>query len=298
MIKFAFFGSSEFSIYVLKALKAKSFLPTLIITTPDKPKGRGLAMTPTVVKLWAEINNIPVLDPAKLVQGLPLYKNTEGYPCIELFIVASYGKIIPQAIIDLPKHKTLNVHPSLLPNYRGASPIQSAIIDDAKDTGVSIIRLDKEMDHGPIVAVEKVHFEEWQTYEKVEEKLGIIGGDLLAKILPDWLDGKIKEVEQDHSRATFTKKIVKEDGLLDPADLRADTPINRAYLAFRKIQAYHSWPGAYFFVERKNPSNKIMRVKKIRVKITSASWHDNRLIIEKVIPEGKREMLYKDFLNG
>ena len=300
MIPFAFFGSSDFSIYVLDALKAKGFLPSLIITTPNKPRGRGLALTPTIVKLWAQKNNISVLDPAKFddafLEQLKKYSIGSLNPPAggarwPLFVVASYGKIIPEAIIDLPEHKTLNVHPSLLPKYRGASPIQSAIIDDAKDTGVSIIRLDKEMDHGPIVAVENIHFDEWPIYEKVEEKLGVIGGDLLAKILPDWIDGKIKEVEQDHSQATFTKKIVKEDGLLDPADLKPDAPTDRAYLAFRKIQAYHSWPGAYFFVERKNPS------KKIRVKITSASWHDNSLVIEKVIPEGKREMLYKDFLN-
>src|ERR1035437_8740899 len=293
MIKFAFFGSSEFSIHVLEVLKTKEFLPSLIITTPDKPKGRGLVLSSTPVKLWADKNNIPVLDPAKLDDVF--IKQYKGYPWIELFIVASYGKIIPDQIINLPEHKTLNVHPSLLPNYRGASPIQSAIIDDAKDTGVSIIRLDKEMDHGPIVAVENIHFDEWPIYEKVEEKLGIIGGDVLAKILPDWIEGKIKEGEQDHSRATFTKKIIKEDGLLDPADFLPLAPTDRAYLVFRKIQAYHSWPGAYFFVDKKDASSQM--VKKIRVKITSASWQDNRLVIEKVIPEGKKEMLYRDFLN-
>ena len=300
MIKFAFFGSSEFSIHVLEVLKTKEFLPSLIITTPDKPKGRGLVLSSTPVKLWAEKNNIPVLDPAKLDDVF--IKQYKGYPWIELFIVASYGKIIPDQIINLPEHKTLNVHPSLLPNYRGASPIQSAITDDAKDTGVTIIRLDKEMDHGPIVTVENIHFDEWPTYEAVEEKLGSIGGNLLAKILLDWIDGKIKEVNQDHSQATFTKKIVKEDGLLDPADLKADASTGRAYLAFRKIQAYHSWPGAYFFVEKKNPlapleKKSAQSSNKIRVKITSASWKNNKLIIEKVIPEGKKEMLYKDFLN-
>jgi methionyl-tRNA formyltransferase len=300
MIKFAFFGSSEFSIHVLEVLKTKEFLPSLIITTPDKPKGRGLVLSSTPVKLWAEKNNIPVLDPAKLDDVF--IKQYKGYPWIELFIVASYGKIIPDQIINLPEHKTLNVHPSLLPNYRGASPIQSAITDDAKDTGVTIIRLDKEMDHGPIVTVENIHFDEWPTYEAVEEKLGSIGGNLLAKILLDWIDGKIKEVNQDHSQATFTKKIVKEDGLLDPADLKADASTGRAYLAFRKIQAYHSWPGAYFFVEKKNPlapleKKSAQSSNKIRVKITSASWKNNKLIIEKVIPEGKKEMLYRDFLN-
>jgi methionyl-tRNA formyltransferase len=288
MIKFAFFGSSEFSIYVLDALKIKGFLPTIIITTRDKPKGRGLVLSPTPVKVWAQKNNIPVFDPAKLdadfLEKLKKYSieslDIDRWP---LFIVASYGKIISQEIIDLPEHKTLNVHPSLLPKYRGASPIQNTIFDDTKDTGVTIIRLDKKMDHGPIVAVEKVRFDEWSTYEAIEEKLGIVGGNLIAQIIPDWILGKIKEVEQDHSEASFTKKIVKEDGLLLIKDISPNASIEQAYLAFRKVQAYHSWPGAYFFAENK------------RVKITSASWKNNKLIIEKVIPEGKKEMSYRDF---
>jgi methionyl-tRNA formyltransferase len=310
MIKFVFFGSSDFSIYVLDALKAGGFVPTIIVTTPDKPKGRGLVLTPTPVKLWGQKNNIPVLDPVKLdADFLEKFKkcNIESLSIDHwpLFIVASYGKIIPETIINMPAHKTLNVHPSLLPKYRGASPIQNAILDDTKNTGVTIIRIDKEMDHGPIVAEEKVHFDEWPTYEKTEEKLGTVGGDLLAKILPDWIPGKIKEVNQDHSQATFTKKIVKEDGLFDPADLKPDAPTDRAHLAFRKIQAYHSWPGTYFYIKSKVPAvakamadkQKTKSKDKIRIKITSASWQDNRLTIEKVIPEGKKEIYYKDFLN-
>ena len=287
MIPFAFFGSSDFSIHILDALKAKGFLPAIVVTTPDKPQGRGLALTPTVVKIWAQKNNIIVLDPAKL--DLVFLEQFKEYKC-QVSIVASYGKLIPVSILDAAPKKTLNVHPSLLPNYRGASPIQSAMLDDVKNTGVTMIRLDKEMDHGPIVAAEKMHFDEWPIYEKVEEKLGTLGGELLAKILPLWVEEKAKETEQDHSRATFTKKIVKEDGLLDPADISPEAPMDRAYLAFRKIQAYHAWPGAYFFIERNG--------KKIRVKIASASWNKNKLLIEKVIPEGKKEMLYKDFLNG
>jgi methionyl-tRNA formyltransferase len=281
MIKFALFGSSEFSIYVLDTLKTKGFLPAVIITTPDKPKGRGLALTPTPVKIWAQKNNVPVLDPMKFDDAF--IEELKKCDC-QVFIVASYGKIIPEKVLNIAPKKTLNVHPSLLPKYRGASPIQNVILDDTKDTGVTIIRLDKKMDHGPIVAVEKVRFDEWSIYEAAEEKLGIIGGNLLAKILPDWILGKINEVNQDHSQATFTKKITREDGLLDPADLKADALTERAYLAFCKIQAYHSWPAAYFFTD-----------KKIRVKITSASWQNNKLIIEKVIPEGKKEMSYSDF---
>jgi methionyl-tRNA formyltransferase len=175
-------------------------------------------------------------------------------------VVASYGKIIPQNILDIPRLGMLNVHPSLLPKLRGASPIQSAILTE-NETGVTIMRVDAEMDHGPIVAQaklnlkdsvvpsdevgfgKKVEVPDWPPYENdLEDLLGRQGGQLLAKILPDWLAGKISETEQDHTAATFCKKIEKEDGLLNLED---DPETN-----LRKIRAYHVWPGAYFFTER------------------------------------------------
>ena len=251
----------------------------VIVTTPDKPKGRGLSLAPTVVKIWANENKIPVLDPAKLDDAF--LEQIKKYDC-EVFIVASYGKIIPEKVLDAAPKKTLNVHPSLLPKYRGATPIQSAMLDDAKDTGVTIIRLDKEMDHGPIIAQENLHFEEWPTYEETEEKLGRVGGELMAKVLPLWVEGKINEKEQGHASATFTKKISKEDAALDLT--------GNQYSNFRKIQAYHGSPGTYFFANK--------GAKKIRVKITSASFKSGKLEIERVTPEGKKEMPYRDFLAG
>ncbi len=266
-IKFTFFGSSRLSVIVLDELEKLGLLPVLVVTTPDKPQGRKLQVMPNVVKQWALSKGIPVLDSLK---AKPQAAN--------VFIVASYGKIIPKEIIDMPPRKTLNVHPSLLPKYRGPSPLPSAILDDTKDTGVSIMRLDEEMDHGPIVAQKTIHVNEWPIYEDFEEMMAREGAQLLASILPDWAAGKVPEKEQDHSQATYTKKIIKEDGLLD---LNADP-----YLNFRKIQAYHEWPQAYFMHKDK------------RVKVTQASYKDGKLIIEKVIPEGKKEMSYKDFLSG
>jgi methionyl-tRNA formyltransferase len=120
--RFAFFGSSSFSVIILDELKKAGFIPAIIITTPDKPKGRKLILTPTPVKIWAKENNIVVFDPQKLNAE---FTETLRFQNCELFIVASYGKIIPKAIVEMPKYKTLNVHPSLLPRYRGASPLQS-----------------------------------------------------------------------------------------------------------------------------------------------------------------------------
>lgn len=276
MIKFAFFGSSKFSVIVLNELELHGFIPICVVTTPDKPRGRKLIVTPTEVKLWAQKRGIKVFDPVKL-SGTELEK--EG---CEVFVVASYGKIIPGDIINLPKCKTLNIHPSLLPKYRGASPLQSAILDDSKETGVTIMRIDEQMDHGPIVAQEKVTVNEWPTYKEFEETMAKVGGKLLAKVLPEWVAEQIHEHEQDHSAATYTKKITKEDGLINLKD--------DPYLNFRKIQAYHGWPRAYFFAEQNS--------KQIRVKITSASFKDGKLTIEKVVPEGSKEMAWEDFSRG
>ena len=278
-MKFAYFGSSTVSIYVLEELEKAGFVPTCIVTTPDKHKGRGLVLTPNVVKEWGLRKKIPVLDPATL--DATFEKSLRNFDCV-LFIVAAYGKIMPRGIIEMPQKKTLNVHPSLLPLYRGASPLPSVILADDKNTGISIMRLDEKMDHGPVVAQKKITVNEWPVYEVFEEMMAREGGRLLAEILPDWMAGKIPEQEQDHERATFTKKIVKEDALIDFTE--------DSYLNFRKIQAYHEWPQAYFFVTKGG--------RQLRVKITEASYSGKILTIEKVIPEGSKEMPFADFCSG
>lgn len=278
-IKFAFFGSSRFSVIVLEEMEKLGFIPSCIVTTPDKPQGRKMILTPNVVKTWGIQKNIKVFDPAKNdAQFLETLKKEN----LEIFIVASYGKILSKSLIEIPPHKTLNIHPSLLPKYRGASPLPSVILADDKNTGVTIMRMDEEMDHGPIIGRKEIRINDWPIYEDFEERMAREGADLLVSILPDWIAGKIQEKPQDHEAATFTKKIAKEDGLLD---LSADP-----YLNFRKIQAYHAWPGSYFFIEH--------NTKRLRVKITKASFQENILTIEKVIPEGSKEMSYKDFLSG
>ena len=289
-IKFAFFGSSRFSVIVLDELERAGLSPAFVVTTIDKPQGRKMVLTPTPVKEWALSKEIKVLDPVKLNAEFIelLKKETSDAGHVNIFIVASYGKIIPQAVLDIPKKGTLNIHPSLLPKYRGASPLQSAILDDAKDTGITIMMIDAGMDHGPIITQENIHVDEWPIYEEFEKMMAEKGAKLLANILPKWAAGEIEAKEQDHTAATFTKKITKEDGLIDLACLENTTPTDQ-YSAFRKIQAFHEWPQAYFFIEHGD--------KKLRIKVTKASWQD-KLIIEKVIPEGSKEMSYNDFVRG
>jgi methionyl-tRNA formyltransferase len=280
-INFVFWGTSEFSVYILNTLKSKGYLPALIVSTPDKPQGRKLEIKPTLTKIWAEENDIPVLQPDRLKDNEDFFTQLSSVNS-DVFIVASYGKIIPERILNLPKFKTLNVHPSLLPKLRGPSPIETAILKDIKKTGVSIMRLDKEMDHGPILAQVEYNVPEWPKKEELEKTLGDVGGELLANILPKWVSGEIEEIEQDHSKATYCVKIEKNDALLDLA--------GNPYLNFRKVKAYSGWPNAFFFLEKDD--------KKIRVVVKDAKYENGDFIITRVIPEGKKEMSREDFMRG
>lgn len=280
MNNYTFFGSSKFSVFCLEELKQLGLSPVLIVTTPDQPTGRGLKMTATPVKIWAEENKIPCIAPQKLDESFSTQLNLETS---NLFLVASYGKIIPSKVLELPKHGTLNIHPSLLPKYRGPSPLQAQILNDEKEVGVSLMSIDEKVDHGPIIVQEKISIENWPVnFEELEKITALSGVKLFSDVLENWLNDKIIPIEQDHDQATFTKKIEKEDGLINLSD--------NSYMNFLKIQAYSTWPKTFFFIEKDN--------KKIRVIIKEARFIDGQLLIQKVLPEGKKEMNYADFVRG
>jgi len=248
-IKFVFFGSSQFSKYVLEELETVGLSPVLNITSAKEP---------------LSLEKLGKID-------------------ADVFVVASFGKILPKEIIDLPKHKTLNVHPSLLPQLRGPAPIQN-IIMGLGEPGITIIRMDEKMDHGPILLQAKVSITPWPDhYHAVEEKLGKASGKILGVLLPKWVEGKMQETPQNHDRATYTKLIQKEDGLLN-----LDEP---AEINFKKVLAYSTWPGAYIFYNNK-------RGKEIRVVVKDAKVADGKFIPTRVIPAGKKEMGWQDFLRG
>ncbi|MFA4890300.1 MAG: methionyl-tRNA formyltransferase [Candidatus Paceibacterota bacterium] len=291
-VKFVFFGTGDFAAKVLEVLCQNGFVPELVVTTPDKPKGRKMELQPSPVKLWNMEHktwNIKLDQPDKLDSSF-MIQVSRFKP--DLFIVADYGKIIPLEILNIPKYGALNVHPSLLPKFRGPSPIQSFILSDEEETGVTIIKIDEEVDHGDIVASSKLQALSSKLYHKeLEEKLAELGGELLVKVIPDWIEGKIKTQEQDHSQATFTKKITKEDSLInlnEPAENIA-----------RKVRALTPWPGTYFFLN--NPPATPERSDGghgKRIIITEVEIEDGKLAIKRVKPEGKNEMLYEDFLRG
>jgi methionyl-tRNA formyltransferase len=280
MPKIAFFGTPDIGVYVLEELERAGVAPSLVVTNPDTPQGRKMIMTETPVARFARERGIPVLKYQTLKD--PSIHEVLRASGAELFIVAAYGKIIPKAILDLPKHGTLNMHPSLLPKLRGASPIRSAILNNEYPTGVSVMVLTEGLDEGPVVAQEIVPIEgsEWPLQGRaLDERLARAGGALLARILPDWLHGSITPKEQDHAHATYSSKITKE---MAEIDLEDDATEN-----LRKIRAFDGWPGAYFFHEKDGV--------RTRIKIIDAEIRDNALVFTRVVPEGKKEMAYEDW---
>ncbi len=281
-----FFGTSNFSIYVIEQLIARGIEPTAIVTVPDRPAGRKMEMTASPLKEWAISRGITFFQFEKLkVENTAA---TLGLLNPDLFIVASYGKIIPDSILSIPKHGCINVHPSLLPKLRGATPLQTSIMLDMQDTGVSIIQMDAEMDHGPIVAMHQEKISPWpQSYNGLEKYLAEKGADILADTLDAYISGTLKPVEQIHEDATFTKKIEKQDGLISLDELTGKNGWNN----FLKYNALLEWPGLFFFTQKNEVD--------IRVKIKDASWNTalETMEILRVIPEGKKEMSWKDFLN-
>ena len=276
---FAFFGTPRFAVCILNALEQNGLLPALVVTAPDKKQGRGMELAPPPAKVWAQERGIDILTPALLKdpQLVAELSNSEW----DVFVVAAYAKLIPKTILDIPKHGSLNVHPSLLPKFRGPSPALSAILADERITGVSIMQMTEKMDAGPVVAQAKVELEEaaWPPRGQMfEDLLATEGGNLLAEVLPEWIAGKIVPENQDEGRATYTKKFTDKDALVDLAGSPREQLL--------KIRAFDHGPRAYFLDSGK------------RVLITEAEIKDDKLEILKVIPEGKKEMSFEDYLRG
>lgn len=278
--KFVFFGTPELSVQVLNALEERGLLPAVIVTAPDRPRGRGNNVSPSPVAQWASARDIETLKPESLKEpaALSAIANTDW----DFFVVAMYNKILPQYVLDMPRRGCLNVHPSLLPKFRGPSPVLSAILADERVTGVSIMLLDAQMDHGPLLAQARIELapEDWPMRGSVlEALLSSEGGALLAETIPQWIDGAITPEQQNHDDASYTQKFSKEDARIE---LEADAAAN-----LRKIRAFDKSPRAYYL--EKNGK---------RVIITDAEILDGRLVLLSVIPEGRKEMTYEEYQRG
>ena len=306
-LNFIFFGTPDVASETLEILKENGYIPSLIVTAKDMPQGRKMLITPPPVKVWAVKNNIPYIQP-ETPEGLEVVFKSIAQgdgPSIairqqadmcgfknnfqpDLFLVVAYGKIMSEKLLNLPKFGSLNIHYSLLPKYRGASPVESAILAGDIETGISIQKMIYKMDAGPIVAQEKVAILPDEKASELRTRLIKIGGELLVKKLntmtPSLLPlakGEVSKAEgvfsltpQDETKATHCKKIKKEDGLID----LSDNPIKN----YNKFRAYATWPRTFFFKEGK------------RIIITDAKLENGEFKILKVIPENGKEMEYKE----
>lgn len=280
-IKYIFFGSPEFAEIVLTELLSAGLPPIAVVTNPDKPFGRKKILTSPPVRVLAEKNKIPVLQPEKITDEF--ISDISGLEP-EMFVVAAYSKIIPEKLINIAKLGALGIHPSLLPFYRGASPIQGAILGGERETGVSIYLMDKAVDHGPVFAQTKVNVGSSESYRFLQEKLAKAGGKLVAEILPKVVRGEGAPVEQNHELATFTKKFKTEDGFISEeiltGALSGNNPAN-AELAGRIIRALNPDPGVW---TEKNGK---------RIKLLVAEVIDGKLNLKLVQMEGKTPAPYR-----
>ncbi|MFH1129501.1 MAG: methionyl-tRNA formyltransferase [Patescibacteria group bacterium] len=304
-------GTSEFAERIFSKavpeLTHKRLEIIAVITAPDKPVGRKQVITPSPVKKWALGANFSVLEPDKVRKPEWVTKIKKLNP--DLIILTAFGQIIPQEILDMPKYKALNIHPSLLPKYRGASPIQSAILNGENETGVCLMVMDQELDHGPILGISKLQVLNPKiTYTELSNQLSDLGAELLIKNLFDYIEGKITPQEQNHSQATFCKLIKKEDGKIDWNKSAKEIDC--------QIRAYAEWPSAYSEIQspkskvqnnvkilnaeilNKNTNRKVGEVFLDEDKQLAVQTGDGILILKTLQLEGKKPMSAKEFLNG
>lgn len=269
--KFVFWGSFRVSRDILAGMIKNGQVPVAVVCTNDKPTGKKQVITPPAVKAYLLEQKLPI----EIIQTENPKEIAEKLKSLaaDFFVVMGYPRILPTEIINLPPKGTLGVHPSLLPKYRGASPIQSALLSGETQTGVSLYAMNEKMDHGPLIATAAISIEPDETNESLEQRLAQVAADLLKKTLPDFVAGKTQLVNQDHAQATFTRKFTTKDAEID---IQKDQP----EVIYRKIQAFTPEPGVYTFSFPGHEGK--------RVKLLAASFADGRIQITKIQVEGKK----------
>jgi methionyl-tRNA formyltransferase len=269
-MKYIFFGTTEFSVGILKPLLAAGFPPALVICNPDRPVGRKKVITPPPIKPLAESAGIPVLQPERIDAEFVRTVQQEGF---DLGVLASYGKILPAGLLSAPRLGVIGVHVSLLPAFRGASPMQSVILSGEAMTGVTLYLMDEKVDHGPILAAAHIPVER-RSFIELQDESARVGAELLIKVLPDFAAGRLEPVPQDETKATFTKKFKTEDGFVEDADLRAAENGNAEHTARidRMILALDPEPGVWTL--RNGKRLKLLRAetREGKLKLTRIQW--------------------------
>lgn len=240
-LKIIFCGTPKFSDIVLKKFIEASLKPILVVTCPDKPIGRKQIMTPPTIKETTQRHNIPIEQPEKIISIKSRIEELKP----DLIIAAAYGMIIPKEILEIPKYDCLNLHPSLLPRYRGPSPIQATLLNGDQKTGVTVIKMTEELDQGPVLkSLDFIIGNIKICHQELEDELAELGAKLLVNIIPQWIEGKIKPEEQIETKATYTELIKKKDGKIDWSKPAIEIE--------RKIRAFNPWPGTFCQANGKN----------------------------------------------
>jgi methionyl-tRNA formyltransferase len=303
-------GSPDFALPTLKALD-QHYEVVGVVTQPDRASGRGRDLRPPPVKLLAKELNIPVTQPERLRQPEAIEQLRAWNP--DLIVVAAFGQILRKDVLELPPHGCINVHASLLPRWRGAAPINAAILHGDEETGITIMKMDVGLDTGPILTQRSIRLTPEDTAGSVFEKLSQLGADLLIETLPDYLSGKIQPVPQPEEGSTYAPMLKKEEGQLDftrPAEELE-----------RRVRAFNPWPGA--FMDFDGTLLKIHRAHVLPQPLSAGErgaaggvravevgkkmiygdqpaigTGDGLLILDEVQPAGKKTMSGKAFLAG
>jgi len=298
-IKLIFAGTPDFAVPGFRALlNDENFKILAVITQPDKPVGRHQILTPPPIKTEAQKNNIPVWQPNKIAEIKEKIRQINP----DLAVLIAYGQIIPQEILDIPRFGWVNVHGSLLPRWRGAACVQAPILVGDKKTGVTIMKIEKGLDTGPILKQTEMKIDPKETAETLHDKLSTLGSEILPDAIKDYIDGKIELKPQNNSEASYAPTLKKEDGEINWQ--------KKAEEIERMARAFYPWPGTW--ANWQNKKIKIISVSPASLKINSYKigqifLHDNQLavqcgqnalIIKKLQLEGKKETTAEEFLRG
>lgn len=300
-MRVVFFGTPQFAVPSLERLVHSAHDVVGVVTQPDRPRGRGQKVTDAPVKMTAVQHGLPVFQPARLRD--PEVKETLTRWAPELGVVAAYGKILPESVLNLPRFGMINVHASLLPRYRGAAPVQRAVIDGMPETGVTIMRMVLALDAGAMFAKVTRPIGADETSDIVERDLAHLGAPLLLDVIDDLAAGRAVEESQDDSLSTYASKITKEEGLIDWTLAAADI--------HNRVRGLYPWPHAFSYL---NGERLIVMRSHVAPEPTSAdpgtivdvssgaisvaTGLGGRLAIDEVQPEGRRAMKVRDYLAG
>lgn len=304
-LSIVFMGTADLAATVLSRLAAEpSWKILTVVSQPDRPKGRALQLLPTPVKVEAQRLGLTVLQPEKARS--PEFLEALGKLAPDLIVVAAYGQLLPQALLNIPRFGCLNVHTSLLPRYRGAAPIQWSIAHGDLETGVTIMRMDAGLDTGPIVRMESTPIRPDDNGQTLHDRLAVLGAELLIQTIPGFVDGSIVPIAQPIEGATYARRIKKEDGRMDWGQ--------PAVVLRNRIRAFTPWPGAYCQVPAE-PHPKLLKIHHANVVTNSrpaspgaivaadktgicVACGEHALLLTEIQLEGGRRQTAGEFLQG